>query len=128
VGACSDQSFLPHAVLWEDGQATEIGSRWAPHGINNHGDVVGFDVLWDDGVVTALPDGFDAPAINDRGQVAGTVEGGVGVWYDGQLTLLPGLDASVNDSWVRDINDHGQVVWWSRTAGSYHAALWEPAG
>ncbi len=66
-------------------------------------------------------------ALNDRGQAVGassSVNGERAVlWQDGKIIELPTLGG---DSRALDINNHGQIVGWSRVdGGEAHAVLWD---
>ena len=81
----------PHAVEWgPDGQLVDLGAMYL------------------DGTVSA------ALAINDRGQVVGSVanqleEGRAALWFDGVLTVLPGL-RSGDSYYALDINRGGLIL------------------
>jgi probable HAF family extracellular repeat protein len=103
VGSSNTASGESHAVLWEDGDITDLGTlggnQSVAWGINNRGQVVGQS--------TANFEQFHAF-----------------LWQDGKMTnlgTLPGGDSSV--AW--DINNRGQVVGWSTPpSGGLHAVLW----
>ena len=92
-----------HAVLWNDGDITDLGSLGGPfttaQSINSHGQVVGL--------------GMDAAFLFRAF-----------VWKDSVLTLLPPLSGD-NEAAAFDINGRGQVVGWSRVPGpSTTAVMW----
>jgi probable HAF family extracellular repeat protein len=103
-----------HAVLWENGVPTDIGSlggvAWnTPTAINNQGVVVGFS---------------DLPGDND-----GTPNYQAFIWTQAtgiqKLPLLPGETRAA----AFGINDKNQVVGLSRAPGQpYHATLWQNGG
>ena len=128
--------LTPHAFLWENGTATDLGTPFLPLGadprfssssavaINDAGQIVGQSngtaVLWDHGAAInlgTLPGTVlsVAAGINNRGQIVGTSDGRAWVWQDGVMTELPGLSGPV------DINDAGQIV---GVAGG-HAVVWD---
>ncbi len=99
-----------HAVLWENGSVTDIGSlggvSWnTPMAINRHGDVVGF----------SNPPGDENGAFNARAFL----------WTrSGGLQPLPTLDEDTI-SQALGINARGQVVGLSCGAGGCRAVLWQ---
>ena len=92
-----------HAVLWSDGQVTDLGSLGGPFTIAQS--------INDDGLVVGL--GMDAAFLFHAF-----------VWKDSVLTLLPPL-AGDREAAAFDINGGGQVVGWSRVPGpSTTAVMW----
>jgi len=82
LGGCDDTSSNEHAVLWQNGTPTDLGTFGGPQaeaaGINNLGQVVGFaqtstdadhGFLWSNGQMTDLALNFFPAAINDNGQI-----------------------------------------------------------
>src|SRR5215472_68213 len=82
LGGCDDTSSYEHAVLWQNGTPTDLGTFGGPQakaaGINNLGQVVGFaqtstdadhGFLWSNGQMTDLGLNFFPAAINDNGQI-----------------------------------------------------------
>ena len=82
LGGCDDTSSNEHAVLWQNGTPTDLGTFGGPQaeaaGINNLGQVVGFaqtstdadhGFLWSNGQMTDLGLNFFPAAINDNGQI-----------------------------------------------------------
>jgi probable HAF family extracellular repeat protein len=66
-------------------------------------------------------------ALNDRGQAVGASLSANGeravLWQEGKIVELPTLGG---DSRALDINNHGQIVGWSKAAGGEaHPVLWE---
>jgi len=127
-----------HASIWRRGQVTDLGSlragRSYARGINNRGDVSGYDVaadgtnthavLWHDGKVVDLGSGIDgqtyAYGVNDNGDVVGgyyarsaSLSTAV-VWRHGTMTKL-GVEGD-----AVAINNRGDIV--INSAG--HAKLW----
>jgi probable HAF family extracellular repeat protein len=112
-GTC-DRAFgrfsAAHAVIWQDGTVTDLGSlggvAWnTPTAINQHGDIAGFsDFPGDEG------GGLNAHAV---------------LWPRGgdiqDLGALPGDAISL----AFGINDHGQIVGQSIGAGGSRAVIWQ---
>jgi probable HAF family extracellular repeat protein len=156
-GQCGAGSFAvqEHAVLWQNGKATDLGNLGStinnnPEDINCRGDVVGFAnlagdetfhaYLWRKGVMTdlgTLPGDVHSvgQAINCQGQVVGRTSdadfNGVGfVWENGVMsdlnTLIP-ADSPLYISDANGINDLGQIVAVGVTStGDEHACLLTP--
>ena len=132
--------FPPHAVIWERGQATNLGSLGGtlgvlPAEINSRGQVAGTSYvlgdavfhafLWQKGVMTdlgVLPgDAFSqAGGINDQGQVVG---GSFGpsfsgsrpfLWQAGVMTDISALikpgSTSLTITFANDINSRGEIA------------------
>jgi probable HAF family extracellular repeat protein len=138
VGFTGNCGFV-HAVLWEKGKATDLGSLGgvtgnAAYDINNRGQVVGASelagdttqhaFLWQDGVMTdlgTLP-GFPGSltqAINNQGQAVGYADDFNGtvvalLWHDGVMTdlntLVPGGGSTLFLLEALGINDRGQIA------------------
>jgi probable HAF family extracellular repeat protein len=108
VGFFSEENSpsLGHAVLWRNGQVTDLGTLpGGPHseatGINRRGDIVG----WSDLTVAGHP----------------TIH--AVIWRDGAAMDLGSLDEV---SIARAINDKGEIVGESIIpGGSVHAVLWQ---
>lgn len=98
-----------HAIMWDRGELTDLGTGWTPRDINDRGQIVGGNVLWEKGETTTLA--FDAVGINDRGQVVGENY----LWENGEITTLEGFSAA-------GINNRGQIV---GVDSSGQPALWE---
>ncbi len=84
IGGCDDTSSYVHAVLWQNGTATDLGTLGGPQAsaaaINNLGQVVGWaqtstdadhGFLWSNGKMTDLGLNFFPAAVNDNGVVVG---------------------------------------------------------
>jgi probable HAF family extracellular repeat protein len=119
VGTCDDTSSNTHAVLWENGTPTDLGSQASNAAdINNLGQVVGnaetsapaeFGYLWSNGTMTDLGPNFFPNAINDNGVVVG----GPMIYRGGTLQNLnnlipPGSGFTLDNATA--INDNGQIV------------------
>jgi probable HAF family extracellular repeat protein len=130
--------FSPHAVLWDHGVITDLGTLFEPsaaissyaYGINAVGQIVGVSTraagarafLWDKGVMTDLgtlgggdyyPHESDARGINAAGQVVGssriaTLETHAFLWHKGAMLDLGTLGGY--HSHANGINEAGQVV------------------
>lgn len=149
AGAVAGQrGATPHAVVWQDGRVTDLGTLPGDayslaEGINAGGQVVGrsgnpdrgdHGFVWERGVMTdlggleGLP-GTEPFGINPAGQIVGSAFGGDAtrafLWDDGvmvDLGTLPGHTHAV----ALAINPAGKVVGWSSTADrSPRAFLWE---
>jgi probable HAF family extracellular repeat protein len=146
-------SSVLHAVLWEAGQITDLGTLGGTLSqatkINDRGQVIGVwgdwakwrAFIWEDGVMTDLGDlGFGSTAsvtpidINDRGQIVGGVTGPDGephafFWEHGAMTDL-GAVGDGSGSYVSDINERGEIAGsiGVRADGqiSVGATLWQP--
>jgi probable HAF family extracellular repeat protein len=123
-----------HAVLWDNGATTDLGTLAGgvseAYGIDPTGRVVGRSdghaFLWEKGVMTDLniPGGESiARRINAAGQVVGEVSVGSVthgfLWEKGSITDLGEVFQ------VSDINARGQVVGSRSVAGTAHAFVWE---
>jgi probable HAF family extracellular repeat protein len=122
-----------YAFTWKDGVMKGLGSFFFPVAINHAGDVAGNDangnvVVWSRDVLDTLDLGSSSASItdmNDRGQIIGNTQGRAFVWDNGTITLLGTLGGT--ESFATSINNHGQIVGYSRIAGDQanHAFLWE---
>jgi len=136
VGITGDCTSTFHAVLWNKGTPTDLGtlrgSLLFPSDINNRGQIVGFAVssdgtflafLWQNGVATELgtlpPDVFSlALGINDNGQIVGDscdmdFDCRAFLWQDGTMTELNGLVHDPNAPFLEQafsINSRGQIA------------------
>jgi probable HAF family extracellular repeat protein len=127
-----------HAVVWHDGQITDLGtlsrargSRSSANAINEAGVVVGWSwdpredpvaAQWEDGAGRQLWAPGEATDINDGGTVVGTSDGKAVVWRRGKLRELPGLGG---ESAATAVNNKGVVAGWSESiSGERHAVVW----
>jgi probable HAF family extracellular repeat protein len=118
AGSADAADGTRHAILWSDGNATDLGPGYA-NGINNAAQVVGSTtdsdefasraILWDGARVTDLGRGV-AFAINDAGEVAGGAP--AFVWRGGTRTELGEMDNQYL-SYALAINDTGQAAGYS---------------
>jgi len=131
IGTCGDTSSEPHAILWQNGTATDLGTFGGPSGvaaaINNNGQVAGYAMtstdaqhgfLWSNGTMTDLGNNFISAAVNDNDVV---------VWSDliysgGTVQNLNNLTpaGSPQIDYAVAINDKGQIV---ANAGGYALLL-----
>jgi probable HAF family extracellular repeat protein len=149
VGWSSHADGARHAVLWDGGAVSSLGTLGGPsslaRAINSRsqiaGESLGADLerrafLWEDGVMHdlgALPGGAfsSAHGINERGQVVGWSDRAGGpyratLWHNGDITdlgTLPGGEMSPSTAYA--INARGQVVGSSGKGAETHAFLWE---
>jgi probable HAF family extracellular repeat protein len=121
IATCDDTSSNEHAVLWQNGTATDLGTFGGPNGvaaaINDLGQVAGYAMtsscaqhgfLWSNGTMTDLGDNFISAAVNDSGAV---------VWSD--LIYSGGTVQNLNNlipagspqiTYAKGINDKGQII------------------
>ncbi len=133
VGTCDDTSSYEHAVLWQNGTATDLGTFGGPQAtaaaINNLGQVVGWaqtstdanhGFLWSNGTMTDLGLNFLPAAINDNGVIVG----GEFIYSNGTLqnlnNLVPSGTPQITDA--TGINNNGQII----ANGNGHALLLTP--
>jgi len=142
-------SSIGHAVMWEDGQITDLGalpgdSLSTPGGITQSGLVVGLsfnDVYagghpfrWQLGVLLPMSPSYQTDSlivslagVNESGTVAGSRRAGreAVVVENGVTWVLPGLEGSVG-SRANGINAHGDVVGfvWMDNFARERAVLW----
>jgi len=136
VGQTGNCTSVFHAVLWNKGTPTDLGTLrgllLAPLDINNGGQIVGFAsspdgtvflaFLWQNGVATSLgtlpPDVFSlALGINDKGQIVGDscdvfFDCRAFLWQDGTMTELNTL-VQANAPFLENansINSRGQIA------------------
>jgi probable HAF family extracellular repeat protein len=143
-----------HAFLWEDGAMTDLGALPGmldsrAHGINEHGQVVGFSslfdpettdevsrsFLWSDGAMIDLnvPGDYSvAEDINDSGQVVGWSASSAArayIYEDGVVTNLNSLIPAGSGLTIikaTGINNAGQIVGYASGGGRTHAILLTP--
>jgi probable HAF family extracellular repeat protein len=133
-----------HAVLWQDGVMTDLGTLGGDfsvaEAINQRGEIVGIGYtadgryhafLWRSGAMTDLgPEGLDSRSmrINNHGQaIVNAVTESAGVraylWQNGELLALGSLGDGVSEG--LSINERGDVVGYAGTADhEVHAFLW----
>jgi probable HAF family extracellular repeat protein len=157
IGFGSTAAGTTHAVLWESGTISDLGTlaggvNSLAHGINNRGQIVGQSdnqdglfhaALWENGRIIdlgTLPGGTQSAAfdINNRGQIVGqsnTADGETHavLWHQGAITDL-GTVPSGTFSTALAINDSGQIVGSGNSPGDMeagdqvdHALLWKNA-
>jgi len=135
---CTSVSSEPHAVLWEKGSVTNLGSLGGlleniAFGINDQGQVVGFSDLPGDTTTHAflwtkengmqdlgtLPGDINSYAygINSKGQVVGDSNGGsydrAFLWQDGVMVDLNSLIPPNSNLYLlvsNQINDRGEIA------------------
>jgi probable HAF family extracellular repeat protein len=135
VGPTGDCTSNFHAVLWNKGTPTDLGtlsgSVLRPAAINNKGQIVGFAFtpdglrafLWQNGAATdlgTLPPDVNSLAlgINDRGQIVGdscdeSFSCRAFLWQDGTMTELNTLVHNPNAPFLENgngINSRGQIA------------------
>jgi probable HAF family extracellular repeat protein len=142
-----------HAVVWQNGTATDLGTLGGNYSsalaINNVGQIAGFSnltnngksraVVWANGTMTQLATlfGFEnAKGINDLGQVVGLSEPASGpnhavTWIGGSVYDLNNVLVSRPSGWTLEqatsINDSGWIVGDAVIAnGNAHAFLLVP--
>jgi len=135
VGQTGDCTNAFHAVLWEHGTVSDLGTlgelQLGPQDINNQGQVVGVAFsattlvafLWENGVATNLgtlaPDVFSlALGVNEKGQVVGdscdeSFACRAFLWQNGTMTELNDLVNDPNAPFLENansINSRGQIA------------------
>src|SRR6516164_9430135 len=121
LGGCDDASSDFHAVVWQNGTPTDLGTLGGPQaeaaGINNLGQVVGFaqtgtdadhGFVWSNGKMTDLGLNFFPAAINDNGVIVGGDE----IYSGGSLQNLNNLTPAGSPQIQNavGINDNGQIL------------------
>jgi probable HAF family extracellular repeat protein len=147
VGSSDNAGGYSHAVMWSNGQITDLGTlggtQSAAYAINNLGQVTGWAhtaseathvFLWSNGTMTDLGTfGLDpvGEAINNHGVIVGQSGNGAWIWSNGVFQNLnnlipPGSGFTLNDATA--INDNGQIVadGSNNTTGQTHAFLLTP--
>jgi probable HAF family extracellular repeat protein len=141
IGNCDDTSSDLHAVLWQNGLPTDLGTLGGPQAsaaaINNLGQVVGWaqtnsdadhGFLWSNGKLTDLGLNFFPAAVNDKGAVVGGNE----IYSNGALrdldTLIP-AGSPYQIAYATGINDNGQIVAdaYDTTTYQLHALVLNPS-
>jgi probable HAF family extracellular repeat protein len=154
---------IEQGFVWSDEVMQSVGALYNPatpnrrfgtsgaHGVNDHGQVVGFSIvfrqnlqsafLWQNGVMTdiglANETAFNSRAfdINDSGQVVGdivlgsrdAVEPQAFLWEAGAFRYLGPLAGDLTSSAVA-INDAGEIAGWSGDSVATTAVLWTDDG
>jgi probable HAF family extracellular repeat protein len=122
IGTCSDTSSYEHAVLWQNGTATDLGTFGGPQAsaaaINNNGQVVGWaqtstdadhGFIYSSGTRTDLGLNFFPAAINGNGVIVGGNEIYSGGTLQNLNNLIPaGSPYQIN--YATGINNKGQIV------------------
>src|SRR6516165_5081041 len=122
LGWCDDANSDAHAVIWQNGTPTDLGTLGGPQAeaaaINNLGQVVGFaqtstdadhGFLWSNGKMTDLGLNFFPTAINDNGVIIGGDE----IYSGGTLQSLNNLiraGSGYQITAANAINDKGQIL------------------
>jgi probable HAF family extracellular repeat protein len=136
-----DTSSYEHAVLWQNGMGTDLGTFGGPQAsaaaVHNLGQVVGWaqtgtddhGFLWSGGKLTDLGLNFFPAAINDHDAVVGGDE----LYSNGTLQDLDNLSPAGSPYEVQNataINDSGQIVAnaYDTTTNQMHALLLTPSG
>jgi probable HAF family extracellular repeat protein len=134
VGTATTTAGQSHAILWDDGVMTDLGTLGGPYSsanaLNDVGQIVGSSRVapgsftsdsfhWENGVMTGLGitavAGTGASGINDVGQV-------VGAWYDGHhwraFLWDDGVVSEPFPGKAAEINNAGEVAGeWESTRG-----------
>ena len=146
VGASDNASGFSHAVMWSNGQITDLGTlggtESAAYAINDTGQVTGWAhtaseathvFLWSNGTMTDLGTfGLDpvGEAINNHGVIVGQSGNGAWIWSGGVFQNLndlipPGSGFTLDNATA--INDNGQIVADGKNStGQEHAFLLTP--
>jgi probable HAF family extracellular repeat protein len=122
IATCGDTSSYQHAVLWNNGTATDLGTFGGPQAsaaaINNNGQVAGWaqtstdadhGFLYSNGTMTDLGLNFFPAAINDNGVIVGGNE----IYSGGTLQDLNNLippGSPYQIMYATGINNNGQIV------------------
>ena len=146
VGGSDNASGYSHAVMWNNGTITDLGTlggtQSAAYAINNLGQVTGWAhtaseathvFLWSNGTMTDLGTfGLDpvGEAINNNGVIVGQSGNGAWIWSNGTFQNLnnlipPGSGFTLDNATA--INDKGQIVANGKNStGQEHAFLLTP--
>jgi len=140
VGTATTKDEYSHAFLTNHGQLIDLGTLGGTtskaYDINESSQVVGHSLdkygvykafIWQNNVMTALDTPLEststARGINVYGHVVGAIDGKAVLWKDGEIIYLGTLGGE--RSLATDINDHGEIVGYSRTSNnSIRAFYW----
>jgi probable HAF family extracellular repeat protein len=139
AGSCDDTNSNLHAVLWQNGTATDLGTLGGQSAsaaaINNNGQMVGSSgtstggsdaFLWSNGTMTDLGFTWIPAATNDNGVIVGSSM----MYNNGTSQDLNNLIPSGSSFTLfaaTGINDNGQIVVTGSNAQGYrHAFLLTP--
>ena len=145
VGWATTASEDIHAVLWRDGQITDLGTLGGTfsqaHAINDQGMVIGLATttggteslesafLWHDGTMIniGLPPGATysvGVGINARGTVAVYTDAGLATWENGIWTMLPNPPGGTECT-VAGIDNAGQVTGFCHVGTRTRSFIWD---
>ncbi len=134
VGGCRDASGNDHAVLWQNGTVTELGTLGGPRSfataIDTNGQIVGWAAtstdatdgfLWSNGTMTDLGS-FLPAAINNNGVMVGGQYIDRGGTVQNLNNLIP-ANSGYQITNATGINDNGQIVALASDATTSQAAV-----